>query len=78
MTLDSLSPSESEPSEFKAQVESVLDEFSRSDQEMICFLFGLKGRESHSSDETMQRFNVTNERIRQVRYFLLEKIQRRR
>ena len=72
MTVNSLFPSDDHEA-LRQKLRAVLDLLTPEEQTILTFRFGLKTEGDHSLADTMQQFDVTRERIRQIEAKALRK-----
>ena len=65
MTINALPPGD-DHEKLRQLFRAVLDLLTPEEQAIITFRFGLKGERDHTLAETMEQFDVTRERIRQI------------
>jgi len=66
-------PPEDDHEQLRQLIRAVLDLLMPEEQAILTFRFGLEGEEDHTLAETMQQFDVTRERIRQIEAKALRK-----
>jgi len=76
LTNDTPSPDESLIDEsLKADIEMILDYLNNREAEIIRYYFGLKGYRAQSLDEISKKWNISRERVRQIKENALMKLQ---